>query len=149
MKKPTGSYFEYENERNQDLMRAYKEQLSQQYCSDKPILLKNVFEKIAEMPSKRFWVSEERATIVVSGIMKGDMLEKAGQMKKEMFFEIYKRVMELMEHKPHLMLPELVTIVCNQPAPKFYLTPKSIKVIISKIKRKWYEERKRKLQHLS
>lgn len=149
MKKKGFSNFEYEHERNQDLMHAYKVALSRQFHSgDDAIRLMDVFREIAEMPSQRFWVSEERAAIVVSDMMKGNKLKYTAKMKKEMFSEIYRRFIKLKRHKPHLTTLELVTEVCNQPAPKFYLTPKSIKVIIYKIKRKWYEKRKQRQHHL-
>jgi hypothetical protein len=65
-----------------------------------------------------------------------------------MFHEIYKRVVALKEKLPDHTTYQLTFIVVQQEAPKFYLTAGSAKVIISKIKRKWYEERKRKYRHL-
>lgn len=144
MKKSKESIFEYEQERNRDLMKAYKKQISLHFHSGEPIRLHNVFKCVAEMPSERFWVSEERAYVVILGMLKGKKLEKMGGMKREMFQEIYRRVMELKRLHPEQCLKLLVEKVCSQPAPKFYLTPKTIKVIIYKIKRNWYETRKQK-----
>lgn len=143
--KRIGAYFEYEEERNRDLMRAYREQLTQ---SKEVVSLPDVYRQVVDMPSKRFWVSEERATIVIGNIMKGHKLEKMRPTKREMFFEIYSRVCELKKKRPNDSIYDLVFDVVNQPAPKFYLTPGSAKVIIFKIKKQWYEERKRKYRHL-
>lgn len=148
MKKKEGSTFEYEQERNEDLMRAYNEQMHAQFCSGFPIHLPTIYKLVAEMPSKRFWVSEERAAIVVSAIMRGDKLEKMRPTKRRMFQEICRRVMELKRKQPQSTILELTSVVCDQPAPEFYLTPKSIKVIIYQIKRQWYDKRKRKLRFL-
>lgn len=148
MKKTHGSIFEYEDERNKDLIRAYREQLDRHYHHEHTLSLKRVFKDVAESPSRRFWVSEERAAIVISEMMKGKKLEKMGKMKREMYHEIYKRVIQLRQQYPKLSIIQLVTKVCAQPAPRFYLTPLSVKVIIYKIKRQWYEERKQKLRFL-
>lgn len=141
------SCFEYMHERNEDLMRAYRKVLSQQFHSNESIILKNVFKEVAEMPAQRFWVSEERAKSVIQSMMHGNKLTHMGKQKKEMFREIYKRYKELKKQLPHMSIEEHITLVCNQQAPKFYLTSKSVKVIIYRIKSKWYEKQRLKLQH--
>lgn len=148
MKKTSGSIFPYERERNIDLMKVYKELMRQEYYGEDDIRLVRIFSKIAEHPSKRFWVSEERAAIIMAEIDKGNKLERMRETKREMFFEIHRRVSTLRKQHPNMPMIQLTTIVCNQPAPKFYLTPKSVKVIIYKIKRQWYEERKKKLKFM-
>lgn len=142
--KPIGSKFEYESERNNDLMSVYHNLI----CGCEEIKLCELMERVVNSPSRRFWVSEERAAIVVSAMMKGDCLEGMSETKREMFTEIYRRVMDMKGSRSKMSLSEIIFDVIRQPAPKFYLTPGSAKVIIHKIKRKWYEERKRKLRHL-
>lgn len=143
MKHP-GSHFEYETERNNDLLRAYKEAIQEAsyICVDK------LYKEIVNKPSKRFWVSEERAAIVVSQLMKGRAPMNMQPLRREMFVEIHRRVVELKKTEPQASLSALVFKVLRQPAPKFYLTPGSAKVIICKIKRAWYEKRKKHLRHL-
>ena len=138
------SHFEYEEERNEDLMRAYHE-IRGKYPEMKS---REIDEEISRMPSKRFWVSEERASIVISAMLKGRKFDKMGKTKLEMYNEILKRVIELKQKMPNKTLSELVFNVVNSPAPKFYLTPGSIRILIHKIKTKWYEEKKRKYRHL-
>lgn len=142
--KPVGSKFEYENERNDDLMSVYHRFISS--CST--IRLRELMEYIVNSPSQRFWVSEERASIVISSMMKGENLSGMSRMKREMFTEIHRRVMAMADKNPDMPLSEIVYEVIRQPAPRFYLTPGSAKVIIHKIKKKWFEERRRKLHHL-
>ena len=133
-----GSVFEYEQERNNNLLRLYHQLISEvrYICSEE------IYRKMSNSPSDRFWVSEERALIVVLQIMKGDTLLGMGKNKRDMFFEIYRRAMAMKERCPNLSLTKIVFRVVRQPAPKFYLTEGSIKVIISKIKSKWYERRR-------
>lgn len=142
--KHNGSVFEYAQERNDDIMRAYIEQID----SCESINLPQVFSRVVNMPSKRFWVSAERAAIVVSNIMRGDTLPNMRRTKRDMFFEIYRRVMELREKYPAKSILQLTCIVVQQPAPKFYLTAGSAKVIICRAKRSWYEKRKQRLRRL-
>lgn len=143
--KPQGSYSEFKKQRNDDLMRAYHELIkSAQY-----ILMPEIYHKVVDMPTRRFWISEGRAAIVISAMMKGDTLENMGPLKREMYNEIYSRVIKLREKKPDLPIIQLVEMVVEQPAPKFYLTPGSAKVLICKIRKQWYYQRtKRRLRHL-
>ena len=142
--KHLGSYFDYEQERNEDLMRAYHEDLA----ACEVICLPEVWERIANMPSARFWVSEERAAVVIGKMMKGDRLTNMRALKREMFYEIFHQVKILQEAHPQMSLYQCCIKVVNSPAPKFYMTPLSIRETIYKIKREWYEKRKRKYQHL-
>lgn len=139
--KPIGTKSEYAERRNRDLIRAFYEQYEAKE-------FKNIWEllrRTVNSPSERFWVSEYRATYVIKAIMSGDELRGMTNMKREMFMEIYRRTMKLRKKRPDADLFDLVNIVVNQPAPKFYLTPGSANVIIHKAKRKWKEERMRKL----
>jgi hypothetical protein len=134
-----GSVFEYEQERNRDLMRAYREELA----NSKFIRMPEIYKAVVDKPSSRFWVSEERAAIVISHMMRGGNIDNMRPLKREMFKVIYQRVMELKRHHPQLPVYQLVFQVVSQRAPKFYLTPGSAKVIICKIKKRWKKERRR------
>lgn len=142
--KPHGSHFEYEAQRNDDLMTVYHQTIVKAHYVRMP----DIYEKVAASPSRRFWVSEERAAIVISQMMKGDKLKNMRPLKREMYNEIYRRVMRLREQNPDAPISQLVAKVVEQPAPKFYLTPGSAKVQICKIRKQWYYQRtKRRLRH--
>lgn len=141
--KNVGSTFEYEDARNKDLMRAYKKALSESGGS-----AADVYRKVAEMPAQRFYVSEERAAIVISNIHKGRSIANMRANKREMYEEIYRRVLLLQKERPGDSIYDLTFEVVQQSAPKFYLTPESARVLIHYIKKQWYEQRKKKLRHL-
>lgn len=142
--KPTGSHFEYEAQRDDNLMQCYHELLT----SAKFVRMPEIYRQVVDMPAQRFWVSEERAAIVISSMMRGDKLENMRPLKREMYNEIYRRAMALREEDPTLPISQLVAQVVEQPAPKFYLTPGSAKVLICKIRKEWYYQRtKRRLRH--
>lgn len=139
-----GTTFEYEDARNKSLLAAYNEVVN----ANRNLSGYALYVRVVNMPSCRFWVSEERAAIVISAMLKGRSIENMRQNNREMFTEIYNRVMELRKERPGESVYNLTFDAVNSPAPKFYLTPASAKKIINKIKRGWYEERKRKYRHL-
>lgn len=142
--KHKGSVCDYKNERNEDLFRAYRQLLE----TERVINPKTFFKKLVRMPSKRFWVSEERASVVLSVMLQEKQPQAIIRNRKEMFREIYKRAIRLMKKEPELSISEVARRVVNQQAPKFYLSPKSAKYIIFYEKKKWYEQRKKQLKHL-
>jgi len=112
-------------------MRAYREAIAE--CN--VIRMPDIFRAVVNKSSARFWVSEERAAIVISHLMRGGKLHNMRPLKKEMFHEIYRRVLALKADNPDMSLNQLAFFAVRQQAPKFYLTPGSAKVIICKIKK--------------
>ena len=137
-----GCILEFTDERNKELMRAFREVISMRDFID----ISEVSEAIVNMPCSRFWVSEERAMVVIAALIKGKpILETMRPAKREMFSEIYSRVMERRKELPGAPMFELVVKVVNSPAPKFYMRPRCAMEIIYKIKKGFYNERKAKL----
>ena len=91
-----GCKSEYNNQRTQDLLKAYFQYLHS--CSH--VFLPDVYKNVANMPASRFWVSERRAAIVVASISRGDKLLYMRENKRQMYFEIYRRVQELRHRHP-------------------------------------------------
>jgi hypothetical protein len=127
-----GCTFEYEQQRNRELLKAFREEI----VAARHIVRDEVLERTVNRPCSRFWVSEDRAAIVMSCMLKGDTLQNMRPLKREMFKEIFRRFMALKTKFPAWSILKLATDAVNQQAPKFYLTPGSAKVIISRIKRK-------------
>ena len=142
--KHKGNKCDFTKERNSELLQAYRKLIAEKSFieSDK------VFKEVINMPASRFWVSEERAAIVLSLMMNGDKLKNMLPSKREMFFEIFRRAKELRKKNPQYTFKELAQMIVVQPAPKFYLTSDSAMVIITCEKKRWYEERRKKLRHL-
>lgn len=139
-----GSLFDFTRQRNDDIMRAYRECLANSNFVFRP----HIIRQVAESPASRFWVSEERATVVISSMLNDpdnwDVYKHRGCMrmrpaKREMFEEIFRRFLIERENYPELSLAELVARVVNQPAPKFYLTPRTVGELIYRIKNGFYD----------
>lgn len=125
---------DFTRQRNDNLMCVYREQLALANY----IIMPKIFEKVAESPAKRFWVSEERAAVEVARMLGGMPFSRMRHNKREMFEEIFRRYLALRNLHPDKSLIELVSVVVHQPAPKFYLTPRTVGEIIYRIKNGWY-----------
>ncbi len=131
--KKRGSSIEYNKARLADLMRAYKEYIA----NISRIVMSEAYKRISEMPAKRFWVSEVRASVIMSKLLCGEnVLNKMRPSKREMFREIYRRVITMQQEHPELPMSVICAKVVAQPAPKFYLSPGSVKIMICKEKEK-------------
>lgn len=131
-----GTTAEFAQERNRELMRVYRQKLGEAGYIVKPA----IFRAVADAPSRRFWVSEERAAIVVSAMESGRGPQCMTQTKREMFEEIHRRYLALRRERPGESLRELVAEVVHQGAPRFYLTPRTAgEIIYRMIRGGWYE----------
>lgn len=138
--KTKGSTFLYEEERNEDLMRCFQEKAS----NNSMLVISDVFNEVVNSPSSRFWVSERRAAVVVSDLIRGrDALRGMKPQKKEMYMEIFRRTLERIKEGTKETLFEIVSSIVCSPAPKFYLTPDSAKIIYYRCRNAWYDRKRR------
>lgn len=139
-----GNIVEFTAARNRELMRAYKKALYE----TKYINIHDICEKVERTPCSRFWISEERASIVVSRMLAGIPLEaNILQSRRDMYEEIYRRVVSLKEIHPEMSTSELCCIVVHQPAPRFYMTTRSVIEYIFRIKNGWYDQQYKPKKH--
>ena len=101
--KKAGADMEYSEERLVDLMKEYDKYLA----SVSNISMPDVYNHLANVPSRRFWVSDTRAAVVIRSIEAGsDILNSMWPTKREMYEEIHRRVKALraMVNKPLIEL---------------------------------------------
>lgn len=60
--------------------------------------------------------------------------------KREMFEEIFRRFLAVREKHPEKSIYALAIMVVNQPAPRFYMTPRTVGELIYRIKNGWYDK---------
>lgn len=143
-----GREFEFKEDRDNDLIYVYRLAMEN---AKYPVNITEVLTNVVNSPSKRFWVSSERASNIISEMCAGNNLSGMKLNKQLMFREIYRRVVQMkdMPRYKNYRLSELVSIVIEQPAPKFYITPESAKIIIHHIKkRECYKQRLQRLPFL-
>lgn len=130
-----GSILDFTEERNKELIRVYNEKLKQADY----IIMPEIFKQVANSPCSRFWVSEERAAVVMSAMLVGKPLLNMTKNKREMFEDLFQRFLMLREKYPKKPICSLSTMAVYQPAPKFYMTPRTIGELIYRIKSGWYD----------
>lgn len=129
--KPHGTRSDFETQRYTELLASFRHHMGLLKTRD----MNEVYNAVVASPCKRFWVSEERAAIVMARIERGDELLEMRPQRREMFCEIYRRCILLREKEPDLSWIELTTKVVCQPAPKWYMAAGSARLIIYKAKR--------------
>lgn len=107
-------------ERYDDLNNAYKKALSEGYYSTQY----DAMAVAVNMPSRRFWVSEDRLVEVINAIEAGrDIRVSHKSPRYEMFHELYRLYLDYKAEHPGLSKLEICSEIIWQPAPKFYIKP--------------------------
>lgn len=122
---------DYTEERDADLLRAYKDEIRTLAVID----FSDACQAAACRPSRRFWISEERATKVVAAMLRGRRRVSQKPMRQAMYDEICRRVAAMQAASPDVPLADLVCRVVHSPAPSFYLTRGSARVIICRARK--------------
>lgn len=109
----------WSRERYADLNKAYKQALAEgNYTTQYDAMAAAV-----NMPSRRFWVSEERLAEVISALERGGDPRVYKNPKREMYLELYDRYLRFREGNQFLTRMEICSEIIYQQAPKFYLKP--------------------------
>lgn len=108
---------------------------------------RNVYEELAESPSSRFWVGEQRALEAVRAILAGHT-PCASRLRNEMYTEIKERALRILGTRAAPTLADAVAEAVNSPAPKFYITPVSAMTVVSRAKKRRAEETMRRMMFL-
>ena len=134
--KKQGSTSDFTDDRNRELHRRFMDILR----TSRGVALRDMFGMAASRPASRFWVSEQRAAIVVSAMLQGRSLGRINQKRREMYEEITRRVKRVLAYHPEMTLLAACSEVIYQEAPEFYLTDESARCII-------YRTRKSRRHH--
>lgn len=138
--KHIGSITEFYFDRMDAIMRVYDQIISQ----SSHIIMPEVYNQISQAPAPRFYVSDERALAVIKLLAKGDPLNQMNPLKAQMFRDLANIVNTLPNSIP---LVDRITQAIHHPAPSFYLSPGSIKIMVCKYRNKWTARKMEKLRH--
>jgi hypothetical protein len=131
--KKIGAVTDFKEMRDRELTDAFRRLLREGVGSS----LHELFELAAKQPASRFWVSEHRAAIVIRDMLyRGEDLRGMKEQSQRMYREIYRRVRAALRKDPGRCVYHLVFEVVNSPAPEFYLTAETAKVLIYAHRRK-------------
>lgn len=135
MKRP-GSTSDFLATRNRELLQTLRRLI----MTTDGIPMDGLYAMAAQSPCSRFWVSEKRAAEVISRMLRGEDMDVQGlPLRNKMYRELLRRVREWQAANPGHHLTDAVFAAVNSPAPEFYVTPQSAKVIISRIMQKRYK----------
>lgn len=138
--KKKGSTSDFARQRDRELYESFKQVLA----TSRGVALRDMFGMAAARPASRFWVSEERAAAVIGAMMRDGVEPATAGMfagRRAMYEELFSRVIAKMTADPSLCMTHAVGEAVCEPAPCFYLTDKSAKVIIYRIRRRVAAER--------
>lgn len=127
--KHKGSTFPYKSERDAELMRAFRREMLERSHTT----VKEVFRRVADSPCSRLWITEERAAEIIKAMMGGRFFG-ISRFKNEMYAELFSRFKRMKEENPYLPFSKLVFFAVNSPAPKFYLSPDQVRLIVTRIR---------------
>lgn len=119
--KRKGSRVEYAQERNREIFILFRK-----IHSEGGLSRTEVCRRVANSPASRFWVSEERATYVISAMNSGRPLPRMHENREAMFGEIFRRFKIEQGLNPRRKISEIVGEIIHQRAPLFYLTTGSV-----------------------
>ena len=126
-----GAVSEYGSKRDAELWQAYRRAIA----NSGVVSSETLYEMTASSPASRFWVSERRASEVMGAIIRGISISCMSPTRQEMFREIFSRFIRYRSKFPDSTIYEATFHAVNTPAPKFYLTPKTVKIILCRYRR--------------
>ncbi len=128
--KKNGSISLYTEERDLALLAAFKSEIA-----SRPILdLDDIFAHIASrVPAPRFYVSEERALLTVKHHLKTGRWLPSSKIRQALFAEIERQALLYIENKEAENLTDAIYLAVNDPAPQFYLTPRTVRTYIYRL----------------
>lgn len=144
-----GSIFVLEEQRNRDLLRAYREVITRQLDTEGKIgNMGQVLMKVVNSPASRYWVSTDRACSVIYRMNKGQTINWTKDNKRIFYDSLYREFLKYKEANPCMPIKHIIEIIVLKSAPCFPLSPRVAGFMIHKTKKKCYEETLQRLRHL-
>lgn len=128
------------------MLRAYNEQLRKQLRLYGRVCQSLLAEKAVGSPASRYWVSSERACVVVYRMMRGESIGYMNPVKHRFYTALYQAFCRYREEHPQMPVKHIVEIVVTQPAPCFPVTPRVAKNIIERTRRRCQREKIERLR---
>lgn len=126
MKKP-GSTSSYTPERNMALLAAFRHELRVRRL----INLDDIFAHIAtNVSAPRFYVSEERAVLIIKHHLRYGKWLLRSELRRSMFERIESIALRYISEGEAATLVDAIYLAVNDPAPSFYLTPRTVRTYL-------------------
>lgn len=136
-----GSVCQTADQRNRDLLRAYKELAGKQLHLYGRINRASLLEQVVNSPAARFWVSSERACVIIYKLERGESIGYMKRNKVRFYTELYQTFLALRRRHPGMCTKHLVEMAVVQPAPCFPVTARVARNLIEKTRRRCQREK--------
>ena len=107
--------------------------------------VERIYEMVASAPAPRFFVSPERAAIVIADLRRGKR-PNMQHAKARMYADLDRIVSDIQSQFPCMDMLNICRKAVLRPAPEFYKSTRQIKHIISERQHQCYATRKQRLR---
>lgn len=137
-----GNIFILSDKRDRDLLRAYNEQIQKHLNLYGRVIQTGLMEQVINSPASRYWVSSERACVVISKLEHGESISYMNPVKQRFYNSLYNEFIKYRQLHPEIQTRKhIIEIVVMLPAPCFAITPRVARNIIQRIRRKCQKEK--------
>ena len=129
-----------------DITRQFQNDLIKAYNRVAPTCLmqSQAWEKTVKQPAPRYYITAKQALQVLSPMMQGDFthVDMMIPNKRRMYYSLYEKTIELSEKRAFVgkSLTYIVQFAVASPAPEFFITSSSFRVIRSALKNNRYDD---------
>ncbi len=142
-----GNVFILSDRRDRDLLRAYNEQVGRQLRLYGRVVQTGLMERVVASPASRYWVSSERACVVIGKMERGESIAYMNPAKRRFYNALYNAFLTYRKEHPEVQARKhVVEMVVMQPAPCFSVTPRVARNIIQRVRRKCQREKIERLR---
>lgn len=124
--KKKGNVCDYTSQRNAELCASFRRHIHEASFIDLDV----IFRKVASSPASRFFISEQRANLIIADKRRSGAWNVRNPQRLEMLREIERIANTLFRSGRYTRFADAIFDAVNSPAPSFYLTPRSARTII-------------------
>lgn len=129
-----GDVFQMAGQRDKDLFEAYRREVKRQLSLYGRITVTGLMQKVVESPASRYWVSPERACVVMRKLERGEPIAYMKPNKQRMYTALYREYAAYRREHPGTPMKHAVEIVVERPAPCFAVTWRVAGNIVRRLK---------------
>lgn len=129
-----------------DITRQFQDDLIKAYNKVAPTCLMqdDAYKKTVKQPAPRYYVSAKQATQILSPMVHGDFTRVDMMLpnKRRMYYSLLEKVIELSEKRAFVGKPltYIVQFAVSSPAPEFFISGGSFRIIRSALKNNRYDD---------
>ena len=129
-------------ERDRAVFEAYNDAISHNDFKTQ----EDAFEYVRTHPAPRFFIEPEFCTTVICRMLRNEPMGIKGEHQRRKFNELFRRYKEFLAENPTYPSIVICSIIVNEPAPEFFISTRSVRLIVSRQKEIVWQEMQRKFR---